>query len=42
VEIGTAMFLDLQSGKKLSSGLEEYLLARGLDGLKDIIGKARR
>lgn len=42
VEIGTAMFLDLQSGKKLSSGLEEYLLARGLDGLNDIIGKARQ
>ncbi|MBN1333636.1 MAG: dihydroorotate dehydrogenase [Synergistales bacterium] len=42
VEVGTVMFLDLQSGKSFSSGLEEYLLARGLDGMKDIIGKARQ
>lgn len=42
VEVGTSMFLDLETPSRLSLGIKEYLVKHGYGKLNDIVGLARR
>ena len=40
VQVGTANFVDPEACAKIIGGIKSYLEARGLSGIKDLIGKA--
>lgn len=42
VEVGTSMFVDLETPSHLSCGIRDYLVRQGCEDLNDIVGMARR